>query len=135
VSDRTPLDPAEPDQLAQLLALDGLWKAHAKALTFLDSVPNAHPRTDNLVAFQFTTATVTDPLDPSVAESAAAQLGSVGFLQLPFSVTNKFDAINGPAICAANGVTNATQCFLDLALGGCDPLGVGCDLTVAPTSN
>ena len=135
VSDKTPLDPSNMDQLAQLLALDTLWKAHSKALTFLDSVPSARPRGDNLVAFQFTTQTTTDPLDPTVADSPASKLGTTGFLQNPSSQTGLFDQAGpglGTAICTANGETDPTQCFLKLALGGCDPAGVGCG---TPTAN
>ncbi|HUS31412.1 MAG TPA: hypothetical protein VMZ53_23030 [Kofleriaceae bacterium] len=124
IGERTPLDPSDPEQLAQLKSLDLLWKAHAKALTFLDAVPNARPRTDNLVAFQFTTQTVTDPLDPTVMGSPAQKLSTASPLLDPATQTGKFGPFS--AICSANAETNATQCFLKLALGGCDPLGTGC---------
>jgi hypothetical protein len=133
VSERTPLSPADPEQLASLQALDLLWKAHAKALAFLDAVPNARPRTDNLVAFQFTTQTVTDQLDPSVTGSVASKLSVQGFFVDPSTANTvaKFAPLFG--ICNANGQLTTTdaekaQCFLKLALGGCDPQGVGCDL-------
>ncbi|HTL36335.1 MAG TPA: hypothetical protein VL326_24550 [Kofleriaceae bacterium] len=133
VAERTPLDPADPEQLAQLKSLDGIWKLHAKALTFLGAVPMARPRTDNLVAFQFTTQTTTDPLDPAVTGSPAQKLSTTGFLLAPASQTGKFGAL-GSAICGAQvpAEGNQTQCFLKLALGGCDPLGVGCG---APAAN
>lgn len=134
VSDRTPLDPADETQREQLLSLDLLWKAHAEALAFVDAVPNARPRTDILVATKFTTQTVTDPLDPSVAGSPAASLPTGGFLVPPFDTSSllpmRFGA-NAQAICDANGETNPVQCFVKLGLGGCDPTGVGCGTATA----
>ncbi len=71
ISDRTPLDPSIPEDLASLQGIDLLWKAHAKALTFLRGTGLM---TENVVlAWEFTTQTVTDPLDPMVAGSPAAQ--------------------------------------------------------------
>jgi pimeloyl-ACP methyl ester carboxylesterase len=127
VSETTPLDPADPEQLAQLKSLDGLWKLHAKALQFLGAVPSARPRTDTLVAFQFTTQTTTDQLDPSVADSPAGKLTKVGFFVDPVTQTGKFSTL-GQGICGTQAPveSSATQCFLKLALGGCDPFGVGC---------
>jgi hypothetical protein len=58
-------------QLAQLMGLDLLWKAHAQGLAFIDKVGGIS-RGDMLVGFEFTTQTVTDPLDPTVAGSPAA---------------------------------------------------------------
>lgn len=129
VSDRTPLDPADETQRAQLFSLDMLWKAHAEALAFVDAVPNARPRRDLIVATKFTTQTVTDPLDPTVADSPAAKLFTSGFLAPPLDAAALLPFRFGPnaqAICAANGETNLTQCFVKLGLGGCDPNGVGC---------
>lgn len=125
VSDRTPLDPAVEAQRMQLLSLDMLWKAHAEALAFLDQVPNRRERGDVLVATRFTTQTVTDPLDPAVATSPAGKLGMGGFIIPPMSVIGRFGQV-GSTLCTANAEVNQTQCFLKLALGGCDPLGVGC---------
>ena len=130
-SDRTPLDPADPGQLAQLMSLSLLWNLHAPALTFLENVPNARPRADVLVAFQFTTQTTTDPLDPSVANSLAANLPTQPFAMGPGTVTNRFGAL-GTSICNDPSLptpeTNQTQCFLKLALGGCNPLTTGCSV-------
>jgi hypothetical protein len=129
VSDRTPLDPADPAQREQLFSLDLLWKAHAEALAFVDAVPSARPRTDILVATKFTTQTVTDPLDPSVSGSPAASLPTGGFLVQPIDAATLLPArfgANAQAICDANAETNPVQCFLKLGLGGCDPTGVGC---------
>jgi pimeloyl-ACP methyl ester carboxylesterase len=122
VSDRTPLDPADPEARAQLVALAGLWQLHDPGLTFVEALTGV-VRTDTLVGFQFTTQTVTDPLDPEVAGSPANTLGSVGLLQ-PQSVTNKFGPYS--ALCGAEATTNPAQCFLKLALGGCSPLTTGC---------
>lgn len=135
-SDRTPLDPADKDQRDQLFSLDLLWKAHAEALAFVDAVPNARPRTDVIVATKFTTQTVTDPLDPTVADSPADALFESGFLAPPLDSTALLPfrfGQNAQAICAANGETNLTQCFIKLGLGGCDPTGVGCG-AVAPNN-
>ena len=127
ISDRTPLDPADPDQLAQLIALDGMWKLHAPSLAFLDAVPNARTRADTLVAFQFTTQTTADPLDPMVAGSPAASLSTSGFIAGPGSVTATTFPSTATALCS--GSDNATQCFLKLALGGCSPKTTGCTST------
>jgi pimeloyl-ACP methyl ester carboxylesterase len=126
IGNRTPLDPADEAQRAQLFALDQLWKLHAPGLQFLTAVPNARPRTDILVGFQFTTQTTTDPLDQSVTGSPANLLPAAGLVQDSVtSVTGKFGPYAG--LCTAAGETNATQCFLKLALGGCSPLTTGCD--------
>lgn len=89
ISDRTPLDPTKPAQLAQLQGIDLLWKAHAKALAFLEGTQ--HPRTDVLLAWDFNTQTTTDPLDPTVAGSLAANIDKAPLIgvssQLPQGVT------------------------------------------------
>ncbi|MDB4958701.1 MAG: hypothetical protein JWO36_6270 [Myxococcales bacterium] len=78
VSESTPLDPngdannnGVPD-LQELAGLDLLWKAHAKALAFLDATSGHPARTDVLLAWDFNTQTTTDPLDPAVANSPAS---------------------------------------------------------------
>jgi hypothetical protein len=125
ISDRTPLDPADETQRAQLVSLSGVWKLHAAGLSFLDQATGT-PREDVLVGFQFTTQTTTDPLDPMVTGSPASKLATVGILQLG-SATGRFGAI-GTSICTTRAETNPTQCFLKLALGGCNPLTTGCGL-------
>lgn len=72
VANSTPLDPV--DDLAQLVGLDRLWRAHASALAFLDESGAITDRHQVLVAWDVTTQTVTDPLDPRVATSPAARL-------------------------------------------------------------
>lgn len=121
VSDRTPLDPRHPAQLEQLRGLAQLWALHAPGLAFVASTGVS--RADILVGFQFTTQTVTDPLDPAVERSPASQLATTGLLN-PATVTGTFGPYS--AICTAQGETNPTQCFLKLALGGCSPLTTGC---------
>lgn len=71
VADRTPFDPVTDAE--RLLGLNLLWNAHAQALAFLDAALGAE-RSDILLAWEFNTQTVTDPLDPEVAGSLAADL-------------------------------------------------------------
>ena len=78
----TPLDPTGdanhngiPD-LTELQGLDTLWKAHAQALGFLDKTGAISARSDVLVAWEMTTQTTTDPLDPAVTGSPAAGLSA-----------------------------------------------------------
>jgi hypothetical protein len=67
VADRTPLDPADPEDRASLLALAQLYAGHKPALDFLDATPlGPASRGELLVAFAFTTQTTTDQLDPTV---------------------------------------------------------------------
>src|SRR5690606_23618013 len=73
--------------------------------------------------FQFTTQTVTDPLDPTVDDSPANNLATVGLLQTE-SVTGRFGQLS--ALCGQEATDAPTQCFLKLALGGCSPLTTGC---------
>jgi pimeloyl-ACP methyl ester carboxylesterase len=122
VSDLTPLDPADEGQRAQLIALAGMWKLHSAGLQFLDAVM-ARPRTDILVGFQFTTQTVTDPVDPTVANSAATKIPGVIVLMTQ-TATGKFGPYS--ALCGGEATTAPAQCFLKLALGGCSPLTTGC---------
>jgi hypothetical protein len=104
-SDTTPLSPAIPAQLEQLKGIDLLWKAHAKALAFLSA---KHAREDILLAWEFTTQTVTDPLDPSVPGSLAA-MGRSQKLGLVHSVLGGatpeqfFQAKLPPGSCTVDG--------------------------------
>lgn len=123
VSDRTPLDPSDPAQRMQLQSLAQIWQLHSVGLGFYAQTPDARPRQDILVAFQFTTQTVTDPLDPTVDDSPANNLATVGLLQTE-SVTGRFGQLS--ALCGQEATDAPTQCFLKLALGGCSPLTTGC---------
>jgi len=73
VSETTPLNPAVPDDRESLLGIDQLWKLHAGALSFLDEAVNVS-RDDILLAWDFKTQTITDPLDLDVTGSLAANL-------------------------------------------------------------
>lgn len=128
VSESTPLEPGAdanfngiPDT-TELLALDQLWKADAQALAFLKGLGN--DPTDVLLAWEVTTQTTTDPLDPDVAGSPAAAVPNNGFAGLQSIVCN-FDATtcpNGinraapPYMQCASGDSN-TLCFLEINLG------------------
>ncbi len=70
---RTPLSPTDPAQLAQIQGIDLLYKAHTPVLAFL---AKKHAKADILVAWEFNTQTVTDPLDPTVAGSLAAKVST-----------------------------------------------------------
>lgn len=65
----TPLNPADPAQLAQLKGVSLLWSAHKPALDFVAGT--GHARTDVLVAWEFNTQS-NDALDPLVAGTPAA---------------------------------------------------------------
>ena len=75
-SDRTPLDPSNPEDLASLNGIGLLQGAHAKAMTFLRGASIATE--DVLLAWEYNTQTTTDPLDPAVAGSPAAMAAMTG---------------------------------------------------------
>lgn len=128
-ANNTPLDPTNAEDLATLQGLDLLWKAHAQGMAFLES--KNHARADVLLAWEFTTQTTTDPLDPAVTDSPAAMVTSAAPLQLgsltatinranpPYNECPAFDA--GPPATGDNNV----QCYLKIALGGA-ACGAGC---------
>ena len=74
VADRTPLDPSDQAEREQLLGIDLLWKAHAMGVAHL--VANGVANNDILLAWEFTTQTLTDPLDPTVAGSPASEIAT-----------------------------------------------------------
>ncbi len=118
VSDQTPLDPADPAQLAQLQGIDLLWKAHFKALQFLAGA--GHPANTILLAWEFNTQTVTDPLDPDVATSviADALAAPQGTTPLLLNSTLTGVAIGKTGIFAnCQPGDDDTQCFLKISLG------------------
>ncbi|MBA3459358.1 MAG: hypothetical protein H0T46_05320 [Deltaproteobacteria bacterium] len=105
VSDRTPLLPSDPAQYEQLKGIDLLWKAHAQALQFLSA---KHAREDVLIAWEFNTQTVTDPLDPTVAGSLAAmtknqKLGLVQSVTGPFTAEQFLQSRLPPGSCTIDG--------------------------------
>jgi hypothetical protein len=89
-------------QLAQLCGIDQLWKAHNPGLTFLDKTGKITDRSQVDVAWEFTTQTTTDPLDPTVAGSPANTLSNVALLGT-FSVATAKGApcSNGAMGCTA----------------------------------
>jgi hypothetical protein len=117
---RTPLDPTNPTDLAQLQGIALLWNAHAQALAFLEA--KGVQRDDVLLAWEFKTQTTTDPLDPMVAGSPAANVYKDPALQVG-SLTATIDRTMAPyVLCDAPGggpgTDNNVQCFLKIALGG-----------------
>lgn len=77
VYNATPFDAHEPEGLASLRGLDQLWRGFAPLLTGLDALaPLVLPgqiesRDDVLLAWAFTTQTITDVFNPDVAASPA----------------------------------------------------------------
>ncbi len=116
VAHQTPFDPREDSQA--LLGLSQLWNGHAPLLQAFDALapalsPSAPPGRDELLlAFGFTTQSVTDGLDRNVAGSAAAQLPDSARLDVPAPV-------------AGGGSSVSVEAFLQQALPGvgCDALG------------
>ncbi|HEY4238729.1 MAG TPA: hypothetical protein VGM88_02900 [Kofleriaceae bacterium] len=103
---QTPLDPTDMAQYQQLVGIDTLWKAHKNALDFLEQT--GAKRSTIRVAWELTTQTTTDPLDPSVAGSLAANVNTGPLLQvasvLPDGVTpTQFLTANGLP-CGASGL-------------------------------
>ncbi|MBA3397063.1 MAG: hypothetical protein H0T89_30820 [Deltaproteobacteria bacterium] len=131
VSERTPLDPSTDAGLASLRGLDLLWKAHATALAFLSA--KEHVRGEILLAWEFTTQTVQDALDQTVAGTPASQVSTTPPLRGPTGAGNPVSITAAAAartnypflVCTTGSTTpgtalpesNNTQCFLKLALG------------------
>lgn len=127
VAERTPLDPAVPEDRDALLALNQLWLSQQPQLAFLEA--RGIPRDQVLLAWQFTTQTTTDPLDPAVAGSPAATattpLDVMGVPVAVQSLTCDLDATACPrgidrsaapyAVCPPTD--DNVQCFLKIALG------------------
>jgi pimeloyl-ACP methyl ester carboxylesterase len=115
---RTPLDPiADKESLA---GIELLWNAHHNAVTFLAGT--GHDSEELLLAWEFNTQTVNDPLDPSVEGSPAADLTAAPLIgNAPIgAVIPGLAKTPGPraglfAACDANDTD--TQCFLRIALG------------------
>ena len=95
VSNRTPLNPTDPVDLAKLQGIDLLWKAHEEPLQFL--ALKGVPQHTLLLGFAFNTQTVTDPLDPTVAGSPAATALGAGALQgvIRLSAAGGGNGVNG----------------------------------------
>lgn len=117
---RTPLEPTNPDDLAQLRGISLLWNAHAQALAFLAA--KGVQRDDVLLAWEFKTQTTTDQLDPMVAGSPAANVYKDPALQVG-SLTATLDRTTPPFVLCDTagggpGTDNNVQCFLKISLGG-----------------
>jgi len=116
VANRTPLNPQDPAQLLQMKGLDLLWKAHAQGLAFVEAVGDVE-RGDELVGFEFTTQTIGDPLDPTVAGSPATSVPNTAITTTSITGGNTVQFLrsvlppgscqgapdNGPLPCAAVG--------------------------------
>ena len=127
-SDRTPLDPGKPDDLdmngigddlQQLNGIDLLWKAHNAGVSFLET--KSHARADIILAWDFKTQTVTDPLDPAVPGSPASMV-LTGPLLGTTSLTAGINRAAPPFVLCdpaggGPGTDNNTQCFLKISLG------------------
>ncbi len=133
ISDRTPLDPSIPEDLASLQGIDLLWKAHAQAMTFLRGA--SVPTENVLLAWEFNTQTVTDALDPAVASSPAASVntmpltGPVDAAPVPVSISaaaaNR--SVYPYLACTTAAEVNDTQCFLKMALGLAATMQASCN--------
>ncbi|HSN27055.1 MAG TPA: hypothetical protein VLT45_12235 [Kofleriaceae bacterium] len=137
ISEQTPLTPGGdangngvPDQI-EIVGLDQLWKAEAQALALLDPIVG-NDRSKVLVAWEVTTQTTTDPLDPMVSGSPASKLGNTPLLGVQSIVCNKdpntcpngYDHTAQPFAQCNNGESDAL-CFLEIALGA-SACGAGC---------
>ena len=128
IVNRTPLSPVNPvdenmngisDDLESLRGIALLWQAHAQAVAFL--VEKGIPRSDILLAWEFKTQTTTDPLDPAVAGSPAANVYKNPATQIG-SLTATINRTAAPYVLCdpaggGPGTDNNTQCFLKIALG------------------
>ena len=117
---RTPLEPTNPTDLAQLQGIALLWNAHAQALAFLEA--KGVQRRDVLLAWEFRTQTTTDQLDPMVAGSPAANVYKDPALQVG-SLTATLDRTTAPYVLCdvpggGPGTDDNVQCFLKIGLGG-----------------
>ncbi|MEJ7599419.1 MAG: hypothetical protein WKG01_16045, partial [Kofleriaceae bacterium] len=113
VADSTPLNPGDPEDRVTLLGVDQLWRAHTQAMTFLRG--KGHATADIILAWEFNTQTTTEPLDPAVAGSPAADVATTPLLgnqSLPAAINRANPPYNQ---CVVGD--NPTQCFLKISLG------------------
>lgn len=115
---RTPLDPLKAEDKEQLEGIELLWNAHHNAIKFLTAA--GHPSDELLLAWEFNTQTVNDPLDPAVTGSPASKptalplLGNVPIGAAVPGLTTRQGAFAG---CVVDDPISDTQCFLRVALG------------------
>lgn len=114
IENRTPLDPNDPADVVTLAGVDLLWKAHFNALSFLAGT-GREPE-EILLAWEFNTQTVTDPMDPAVAGSPASMkttLPLLGNVAITALAANR--GVLPWSQCA--GGDSDTECFLKILLG------------------
>jgi len=115
---RTPLDPLDAADKAQLQGVDLLWNAHHDAVTFLAGT--GHDSEELLLAWEFNTQTTIDPLDPAVAGSPASTPTAaplLGNLSVGVAIPGLNTRQSVFAQCVADDPITDTQCFLRIALG------------------
>jgi len=96
IADRTPLDPADPEDAATLQGINLLWTVHEQPLLFLAA--KGVPHNTLLLGWSFNTQTTTDPLDPTVAASPASIVATTPALA---GVARANPAANGQAFLNA----------------------------------
>lgn len=117
----TPFDPNIDEDRASLEGLDLLWRAHAPLLGTIEQLaPALVPgddlvRDDILLAWAFDTQTLSDPFNPAVEGSPAAQLASVS------------STLTVPPPVAGEGAPLSVEQFFDLALPDVPCSALGCD--------
>lgn len=117
VSERTPLDGNDPDDVKTLLGLDLLWKAHAQALAFTTTALKVN-RDDIVLAWEFTTQTTTAALDPRDSNTIAGKLPETPLVGIQ-SITG------GNTAAFMNGALGASNCQLLGCAAVGDVLGAG----------
>ncbi len=152
-AENTPLDPLDAADVATLLGINQLYLAHAAPVAFVDA--KGFPRANQLLTWEFTTQTTTDPLDPAVSGSPAAQIpatplfglgaGGVPMMGAPPTAISDLAGVTGsparqayPFRVCDDGVPaqsiaaepTAAGCFLKLLLGG----GINASLTQTCTT-
>ena len=116
-------------QLAQLCGIDQLWQAHNPALTFLEGTGVVPDRSHVTVAWEVTTQTTTDPLDPTIAGSPANVQSNTRFLAVAggtianvLSVATEAAAATGQPLQCTTG--QGCKAFLDAVVYS--KLGTAC---------
>lgn len=116
----TPFDPRSRAGLLSLQGLDRLWRGHAPLLGAWDQIApvltgSEANRDEVLLAWGFTTQTLSDPLDPRVPDSPAALLDTVP------------DGLDVPDPIAGDEAPLSIEEFYAAALPGTPCSALGCD--------
>lgn len=119
-SDRTPLEPSDPEDLATLMGIDQLWNAHAGAMKFLADTGTSHE--DVLLAWEFNTQTISDPLDKSVTGSPASLIPDATVLAQVGRLIPQLDGPSAmqqllPGRCQAEGGPLPCQAVREVLVG------------------